>query len=58
MGIGIEKRIEKTSVIWGLGIWMLGSWGYGGGLLKKVKNKSLMTFPDAQYLSCFNDIYN
>jgi len=46
-----KKRIEKTSVIYG--DWASGYWGVGGygGLLKRVENKSLMTFPDAQYSS-------
>ncbi|WP_156164095.1 hypothetical protein [Methanosarcina sp. 2.H.T.1A.3] len=30
----MEKRIEKTSVIWGLGIWILGSWGVWGVIKK------------------------
>lgn len=36
------------------GDWASGYWGVGGygGLLKRVK-RSLMTFPDAQYLEYF-----
>jgi len=35
------------------GIGELGSLGGMGGLLKRVKNKSLMTFPDAYHLEDF-----